>query len=129
MTAQLHYKNIWLLIGYAMVAFIIFETLTPSPVGVPMNISDKLLHMTGYFVLMAWFAQIYHQHRSRLRLMAAFVAMGIMLEFLQGWGGVRQYEVADMLANASGVVLAWLVSMTPFSKSLQWLEARVAPRT
>jgi VanZ family protein len=119
----LQYKKLWLVIGYAMVVFVIFETLTPSPVGVPMNLSDKLLHVSGYFVLMAWFTQIYHRQYTRLGLLIAFVSMGVMLEFLQGWGGVRQFEVADMLANASGVMLAWLLSMTRFSKGLLWVDA------
>ena len=36
-----------------------------------------------------------------------FIAMGIALEFVQGSLGYRSFEVADMLVNATGVLLSW----------------------
>jgi VanZ family protein len=120
---NLRYKKIWLLLGFAMIAFVIFETLTSSPIGTGIKISDKLLHIAGYFGMMGWFVQIIHNNKHRLLLAIGFGCMGIALEILQGWGGIRQYEVADMLANATGVILAWLLALTRFSYILWFIES------
>ncbi|MDQ1362553.1 MAG: hypothetical protein QG652_413 [Pseudomonadota bacterium] len=125
-TEFLRYKKLWLLIGLMMIVFVITETLTSSPIDTGVEVSDKILHTAGYFVLMGWFVQIFHGRKHQLLLAAGFVSMGIVLEFLQGWGGVRQYEVADMLANASGVALAWLLSLTRFIYALLWFEKVVS---
>lgn len=118
----LRYKKLWLTIGLLMIAFVVVETLTPSPIGTGMQISDKVLHITGYFGMMGWFVQIFHNRKYQLLLAIGFISMGMMLEFVQGWGGVRQYEVTDMLANGTGVVLAWLLSLSSFRNILLKVE-------
>jgi VanZ family protein len=114
----LKYRKLWLAIGYLMVAFVVQQTLVPSPMSSGMDVSDKLLHTLGYFLLMGWFVQIYHGNSQKIICAAAFVAMGILLEFLQGWSGVRHYEIQDMLANGLGVVIAFGLSYTLFSRIL-----------
>jgi len=126
---KLYYKNLWLSIGIAMVAFVITDTLLYVPVGVPTGISDKALHIIGYSGMMGWFVQIYHNRKHQLYFAIGFICMGITLEFLQGWGGVRQFEVADMVANATGVVLAWVLSLTRFSDVLFLFESVVLKKT
>ena len=122
--AALKYKKLWLVIGYAMVAFVIYSSLTSNPVSVGIEYSDKFLHTVGYFGLMGWFLQIYHKKATRFLLAAIFIAMGISLEFLQDWGGVRYFEVNDMIANTSGVLLAWVLIFTPFPGLLLWFERK-----
>ncbi|VAW70153.1 hypothetical protein MNBD_GAMMA10-2603 [hydrothermal vent metagenome] len=122
--AELKYKKRWLLIGYAMVAFVIYSSLTSSPVSVGIAYSDKFLHTVGYFGLMGWFLQIYHKKAAVFLLAVIFIVMGISLEFLQDWGGVRHFEVNDMIANSSGVLLAWVLVFTPFPGLLLWFEKR-----
>lgn len=90
--------------GWAMVAAIVWASLTPSPPEVDFAASDKVGHLAGYAVLMFWFAQLY---LARGRYAAGFIAMGIVLEFVQGWLGYRAYEHYDMLANTLGVLLGW----------------------
>ncbi|VAW69301.1 hypothetical protein MNBD_GAMMA09-1636 [hydrothermal vent metagenome] len=119
---KLKYRTIWLAIGYLMVLFVIYSSLTPNPVDIGVTNSDKFLHIIGYFGLMAWFIQIYQQKLVRFFLAIAFICMGVSLEFLQGMGGVRYFEVNDMIANASGVLLASLLVVTPLSRSLHWFE-------
>ena len=87
-----------------MVAAIVWLSLTPSPVRVDVESGDKLGHLAGYGVLMFWFAQLYAR---RAPYAAGFIAMGIGLEFLQGWLGYRSFEILDMLANSAGVLLGW----------------------
>ena len=119
----LKYKDLWLFVGLCMVAFVVYSSLTSSPVTVDFKFSDKFLHIVGYFALMAWFIQIYHKKKSRIILTIIFVAMGIGLEFLQDFGGIRYFEVADMVANTAGVLLAWSLAVTPLQNILYGIES------
>ncbi|MCW8854550.1 MAG: VanZ family protein [Gammaproteobacteria bacterium] len=123
---QLKFKPLWLVIGYALIAFVVVQSLTPSPVDIGVQFWDKSLHTVGYFILMAWFMQIYHSKNAKLFWGLFFITMGVGLEFLQDLGGVRYYEVNDMLANGLGVVIAWLLSYTVFSKVLSWVDSFIA---
>jgi VanZ family protein len=121
-STPLKYKLLWLSIGYLMVVFVIYSSLSTSEVVLEISLSDKLMHVLGYFGLMGWFMQIYRGRRAGLLLAVVFIAMGISLEFLQDLGGVRYFEVEDMLANTLGVLLAWGLSHTPVARILLWLE-------
>lgn len=122
MHAELKYKNIWLIIGYGLISLLIYQTLVSDPIGIDSRVSDKTLHVTGYFILMGWFVQIYHDKKQKFLCAVFFLAMGIGLEFLQDFGGVRYFEVNDMLANGLGVLLAWALSVTGFSNSIFLFE-------
>lgn len=119
---SLKYKLLWLSIGYLMVVFVIYSSLSTSDVVLEIQLSDKLMHVLGYFGLMGWFMQIYRGKRAGFLLAAVFIAMGIGLEFLQDLGGVRYFEVGDMLANTLGVLLALALSYTPLAAVLLWFE-------
>ncbi len=123
---RLKYKALWSFIGYIMIAFVIYSTLDTTPVQlVEFEGSDKFLHITAYFGLMGWFLQIYHTRKMQIILACGFVSMGIILEFLQALGGVRFFEIYDMLANSSGVLLAWSLIKTPFSQLLFYFESKI----
>lgn len=119
---NLRFKWVWLFIGYALIAFVLQQTLTSSPASIGIHLSDKFMHTVGYFVLMGWFVQIYRRSTGRTIWAFFFVCMGITLEFLQGLTGVRHFEVYDMFANSLGVLIAWLLSFTRFSGMLLWFE-------
>lgn len=125
---NLRYKNIWIFIGLCMVAFIVESSLVSDPLSIDMGIEwqDKILHIVGYFGVMAWFIQIFHQKMAHYMLAAAFILMGIGLEFLQDFGGVRNFEVNDMYADAFGVLLAWSLTKTSFPGLLMWFESKLA---
>jgi hypothetical protein len=57
---------------------------------------------------MFWFIQIYDRGRIRLGLAAGFIALGIVLELLQGATGYRTFDLRDMAANIAGVALGWM---------------------
>ncbi len=44
--------------------------------------------------------------------------MGIGIEYVQHWTGWRTFDVMDMVANGCGVMLGWLVVMTPIGTLL-----------
>ena len=125
---NLKLKPLWLVIGYLLIAFVVFETLTTSPVGIDVPFGDKYMHTVGYFILMGWFVQIYQSRKTRIFWGVFFIIMGISLEFLQELGGVRYFEVNDMLANGLGVVIAWLLSNTAFAKSLCYVDAIIVKK-
>lgn len=71
---------------------------------------DKWTHLLAYFVLMAWFAQIYHIKKQRKILALLFVVMGLVLEIIQTFEFSRQLEFLDIVANCSGVLIALLIT-------------------
>ena len=90
-----------------MVAAIVVGSVMHSPPSLGFEQSDKLEHLGGYGLVMFWFCQIYTARRVRLGYALGFAALGIALEFVQGWLGYRDFEVADMIADAAGVALGW----------------------
>ena len=60
---------------------------------------------------MFWFCVLYRPLHVRTFYAVGFIAMGIALEFVQGWLGYRSFEVADMVANAVGVALGLTIAM------------------
>ncbi len=111
---ELKLSFLWLSLGCVMVALVIYLSLTSSPVdtGLSFPYQDKVFHAFAYFVLMTWFAQIYHGRFQRNLIAVMLVIMGVMLEYLQSFDPNRFYEYADMLANSTGVVLGLLVTLT-----------------
>jgi len=105
---------LWLSLGCVMVALIVYLSLASNPVdtGLSFPYQDKVFHAFAYFVLMTWFAQIYHGRFQRNLIAVMLVIMGVMLEYLQSFDPNRFYEYADMFANSTGVVLGLLVTLT-----------------
>ncbi len=62
---------------------------------------------------MFWFAFLYRRTPTRALYAVAFIAMGVAIEFIQPFTG-RQFEAADMAANALGVLLGWGVALVVF---------------
>ena len=121
---DLKLRFLWLTIGYALVALVVFLSLTSSPVDLELNVpyQDKIFHAIAYFTLMAWFSQIYHDKFQRNMIAAVFVLMGITLEYLQGFDANRYFEFADMMANSLGVVLGFSIALTSAKNILLNLE-------
>lgn len=122
MANTLRYHKTWLALGWLLIAVVVTLTLMPKPPASVMGIVvwDKLGHTLAYLVLMGWFAQLYPNRRPGLAL--GFVAMGVGLEFLQALGGVRHLEIADMIANSLGVLVAWVLSYTACGRLLPTIE-------
>jgi VanZ family protein len=82
------------------------------------------MHAVAYGLLMGWFAQIFKHDLARLLFVAAFIALGVAMEYAQGLVPSRQFDFLDMIANASGVVLAWALAYTWIGGILEWFEVR-----
>jgi VanZ family protein len=121
---DLRLRFLWLSIGYALVALVVYLSLTSSPVDLDVSLpyEDKVFHALAYFTLMAWFSQIYHTRFQRNLVALAFVVMGISLEFIQSFDPDRYFEFADMIANATGVALGFSIALTGAKNILLTIE-------
>lgn len=106
--ATLMLRPYWLAAGWALLLGIIYLSLTPDPVQLNVEQGDKYGHVFAYALLMSWFANIYAGAFRRLQFGLGFIAVGIALEFIQGWTAYRTFEFADMAADAAGVAAGWL---------------------
>lgn len=108
---DLHYRWLWLFAGYALLGIIVYLSVTSEPVelDIDMPYLDKFSHALAYFILMAWFAQIYQQNKQRYLHAFAFILLGVALEVVQSFDPARMAEFADMVANAAGVLFAVLL--------------------
>ena len=126
MNPELRFKHLWLAIGCLLIVYVFYSSLRPDPIELDIDDFDKYAHTFAYFVLMGWFTQIYQQKKRVLILAVGFVLMGILIEILQGFSGYRQFDYYDMLANSSGVLLGWLLSMTPLKNTLSYFDQKLA---
>ncbi|MDZ4201521.1 MAG: VanZ family protein [Gallionella sp.] len=119
-------RKIWLALGWLWVGVLAYVSLMPNPPE-PVRFlhADKLEHALAYCLLMLWFSQVYLRRMQRLFAAALLVAMGIFMELLQGMTGYRYFEYADMLANATGVLLGWVWARTALGHIGQALEKRL----
>jgi len=118
----LRFLGLWQTIGALLIGLVVYLSLTPHPVEVPVEQGDKYGHVLAYATLMFWFAQIYRWWHMRMAWATGFVAMGIGLEVLQYLTGYRTFEIADMVADAFGVSLGWLVAPPRSPHVLRYVE-------
>jgi VanZ family protein len=106
-TRALH--QAWRVIGWIGVIALVYLSLTSDPpTFTQYREEDKVGHVLAYATLMLWFAQIHLTTQARARNALGLLALGIGMEFVQGWLGWRTFSVADMSADAAGVALGWL---------------------
>ena len=118
----LKHRVIWTLLGYTWVAIVIYFSLVPNPPVISVaEFGDKLEHLTAYFCLFSWFAQVF-QRRYFFIPAILLILLGVTMEILQGLSGYRMFEYADMLANSMGVLIAWLLSYSKISELLIYFE-------
>ena len=103
-------RRVWRVIGAGLILSVIWLSLTPRPIEVPVAQGDKLGHVLAYATLMFWFAQLDARYRARVAYALAFATLGVALEFAQRLTGYRAFDINDMVASAVGVLLGWVVA-------------------
>ena len=99
--------GLWLAIGWALVALVIYLSLTSHPIQTPgIEFGDKIGHFFAYFTLVFWFCQLYTARRHGAFFLL-FVLMGVGLELIQGQTSYRTFQLADMAANTLGALGGW----------------------
>jgi len=103
-----------------MVLFIMYTALASHPIlTMSGQWSDKIYHFSGYFGVMAWYAQFVSQ---RSKTVFWLIVLGVSLESAQMLVNTRSFEWADMLMNVSGVVIAALLVRGVLAKLLCGFE-------
>jgi len=127
MNTELRLRPLWLTIGWAMLAAVVFLSLTGTPPEVvDFPLSDKLEHLAAYAILMAWFGQIHTTTRAQRGWLIGLALMGIAIEYLQGWSGLRFFDPADMLANGIGALLGYWLTRGPLAGALVRIDLQLA---
>jgi len=115
-------RKLWLIVGWLLILLVIYLSLAPISIEMPVEDGDKIGHVAAYAALMLWFANLYETLTRRSILAIGFVALGIALEFVQGETGYRTFEVADMVADALGVAVGWALAPPRLPNFLQRIE-------
>ena len=120
-------RPLWFAIGMALILLVVYLSLTSSPVDTGLNFlyQDKLYHAFAYFVLMAWFGQIYHTTFQRNIFAFLFVVLGLAMEYMQSFDPNRMAEFADMVANTTGVLIGYMLTATSFKNALLNIERKL----
>jgi VanZ family protein len=122
LAVELRARRLWLVLGWSLVLLVVYLSLTPVPIDVPIDAGDKLSHALAYLVLMSWFSNIYETPAQRIGFALGFIVLGIALEFLQRWAGYRSFEVTDMMAGAAGVAVGWALAPPRLPNYLKFIE-------
>ena len=121
---MLQHRRFWLAGGWLFVGLVVYLSLMsdpPEPLSFPD--ADKLEHGLAYAALALWFCQIYLRRPSRMMVVAALIAMGVAVEFMQGWSGYRYFDIRDMLANSLGVFLGYGLAHTALGRLFVLIES------
>jgi VanZ family protein len=104
------YPWVWLSLGWLLVLSVIVGSLVPGEMLRAITLSDKIMHAGSYFVLMVWFAGLYHRSKHPI-LAAVLIGLGIALDMLQGATRTRTFDLQDIGADAAGVLAGLLLSI------------------
>lgn len=122
---MLKYRSVWLALGIGWVALVVYLSLADLHLPqTPVRWFDKVNHLLAYGFLMGWFGQLYLRWKSRLVLVFLLIGLGVAMELLQGQLPYRWFEIADAIANAVGVLLAWICLRLGGANILVWFERR-----
>lgn len=108
----LRFPWVWWTCGWLLVAGVSVGSLMPGSAAPTLPLGDKVLHAGAYCLLMLWFSGLYRRGRHWLIALLLF-ALGFMLDAAQAGTPTRSFELGDVAANASGILvglaLAWFV--------------------
>ncbi len=112
-------RTLWLSFGWVLVALVIYLSLISDPLPIDAIGKGKLTygiaHVLAYGTLMLWFLQLYPTSRRPI-IALSLIALGTALEVFQGFVPGRDAEFRDIIANAAGVMLGWLLGKTSLSR-------------
>jgi VanZ family protein len=116
------HPRLWRLLAWLIVTVIVVLSLMP-----PLQLqswdmpswNDKVGHFFAYFVLSAWYAQLYGSARAMRHRIIFCLALGAALEGLQSLTETRSADWRDMVANSVGVMCGGLTWFTGLAGTLQ----------
>ncbi|MCU4675319.1 VanZ family protein [Catenovulum sp. 2E275] len=129
-TKQPHFmQNIWLYRGLAAIAYIIATFLFFSPIdpngGSLFPHFDKFAHCIVFFGLTG--LTEFSFNKQSKRIVIALLCYGALVEILQGAFFNRQASFYDLVADASGILLFYLLlTKTKLACFRSWAAAQSA---
>jgi hypothetical protein len=117
------HERFWIACGFGFVLLVIYLSVTPDPIRAPTVDGFKTGHILAYFWVMLWFAQVRRSPVTRLVIGVLLIALGVALEYVQRYVG-RDFAYADMVDDAIGVGLGYLLALTPAGRLLSAWERR-----
>ena len=122
----LRYVHAWTTLGIGFVLLVIYLSLAAPPPDIDLPDVFDVGHIVAYFWLMIWFAQIHRSARSRWLLAAAFGALGVVLEIIQGMSGYRHFDYLDMARNFAGIAIGLALARSALQDTLYRFEGVLA---
>jgi VanZ family protein len=124
----LRFPWIWAGFGWVLVIGVIVGSLMPGPSVPDFHLSDKALHVGAYFSMMIWFAGLYSRKVHPI-IAVVLLVLGVALDLLQATTRTRSLEIADIVADAAGILAGLALAFWLLEGWCQRLERRwAAPR-
>ena len=103
-------RRLWIAAIVVLVALIVVASLSPRPMVPSESMSDKTAHFLAYFSL-ALLGSGIAAPASLWRAMLRCFLLGAALELAQALlTDNRVADLADLAANAAGILAAWLIA-------------------
>jgi VanZ family protein len=109
----LRFPWVWWGLGWLLVAGVTAASLLPGHWVATLALRDKALHAGSYFLLMIWFAGLYRRERH-LWIALLLLGLGFALDLAQGASRTRSFELADVAANAGGILVGLVLARFVF---------------
>lgn len=116
---------VWRGLGYLAVVALLTACLWPQADTVGPQGIDKLLHLTAFALVAAWFGALVRPSRYPV-LALALAAFGLAIEALQWLTGYRSAELMDWLADLAGIAVGLALARPVTGPCLYYIDARVA---
>jgi len=118
--------RLWIGMWILMILGVIVLSLMPGPPIPDVLTVGKFDHGFAYFCLAAMAVQLYAKRNDWLVAAAAMTALGIALEFAQGYlTNYRDMSAYDGMIDAVGVAIGLATAWTPLTNILQRIDARM----
>ena len=98
-----------LMCAWVLVAAVVYLSLSTTIIQLPNDPGGKYAHVAAYAAIMFCFSHAYREPRAAVIPAAVLFALGVGLEYVQGYAGYRNFERADVVADAVGIGLGWLL--------------------
>jgi VanZ family protein len=117
----LRFACFWLAGGIFLMVLVLYSTLMPGT-GRSMWLNDKWAHFLAFFILMTWFSGVFRA-RAAPWVALGLLGFGILIELIQSRLPHRSAELADVLFDAGGILLAWGLATAGAGRWTTFLES------
>ena len=93
-----------------LLMLVTWQALPPQPLEQIQNINDKLGHALVFFLLAVVSDHAFGSTRFNLKKPTYLLLYGIAIECIQHYIPGREFSFLDMLADAAGLLIYWLLS-------------------